>query len=100
MRLAYAHCRGGSPQNYAYRIPHLDLLKNHMSELCAYPPCKCLVAAEDTFCDEVCAMLAGSLVNNVRVSSSLPEEAMQTAIPRCACGHSECGDTAPSAKVH
>ena len=42
-----------------------------MPELCAYPPCKCMVAEDDTFCGDVCAMLGRGSVSRVRASTAI-----------------------------
>ena len=42
-----------------------------MNQLCAYPPCKCLVPVDDLYCDDVCAMLAGNVVRTVNVSTDV-----------------------------
>ena len=71
-----------------------------MPELCAYKPCKCFVPADELFCGDVCAMLGANLVNEVRVSSGLPLAPDHQVVPRCACGHEGCGDTAVSDGIH
>ena len=71
-----------------------------MAELCAYGPCKCLVADGDIFCGEICAALGARLVNKVDVSSRLPLKPDNQVIPRCACGHAGCGDSHVSGQVN
>lgn len=64
-----------------------------MPELCAHKPCKCLVAEGEMFCGDVCAMLGAQTINQVRVSTRLPLQPDARVVPRCACGHSGCGDS-------
>lgn len=71
-----------------------------MRELCAYGPCRCVVAEDDMFCDDVCAMLGAGLVNTVRIDVDPLLEEPPATEPRCACGHSGCGETPASAEVH
>jgi hypothetical protein len=71
-----------------------------MPDLCAHAPCKCLVEPGEIFCGEVCAMLGASLVNQVEVSSRLPLKLDDQVVPRCACGHSGCGDSQISGKIN
>jgi hypothetical protein len=71
-----------------------------MPDLCAYPPCKCLVAEDDIFCGDVCAMLAGGSVNHVRASTAVPLKSDDAVVPRCACGHEGCGDGLVSQQVN
>lgn len=71
-----------------------------MLELCAYQPCKCLVAAGEVFCCDVCAMLGAKLVNQVDVSSQLPLKPDSETVPRCACGHEGCGDSLVSGEIN
>lgn len=70
-----------------------------MSDLCAYSPCKCLVAADDIYCSDICAMLGAQLVSRVKVSSVVPLKPDNGVIPRCACGHDGCGDSLVSGQV-
>ena len=63
-------------------------------------PCQCLVADEDMFCGDICSMLVGKIIGNVRVSSELPEDIESDIVPRCACGHDGCGDGNVSGEVH
>jgi hypothetical protein len=52
------------------------------------------------FCGEVCAMLAGNLIGEVRVETELPEGVDRNVVPRCACGHDACSSPAVSGEVH
>lgn len=45
-------------------------------------------------------MLGASLVNRVEVSISLPLEPDDRVVPRCACGHSGCGDSQVSGGIN
>ena len=71
-----------------------------MADLCAHTPCKCLVEEGEIFCGEICAMLGASLVNQVEVSSRLPLKPDNQVVPRCACGHSNCGDSQVSGQIN
>ena len=71
-----------------------------MSELCAYKPCKCLVTGGEMFCGEVCAMLGAQAVNQVKVTTGLPLQPDQLVVPRCACGHTGCGDSQVTNQVN
>jgi hypothetical protein len=71
-----------------------------MPNLCAYPPCICMVPDNETFCGEVFAMLGAGLVNRVRAETAVPLQADDEVVPRCACGHEGCGDTLVSGQVN
>jgi hypothetical protein len=71
-----------------------------MPHLRAHTPCKCLVEDGEMFCAEVCAMLGASLVNEVEVSTRLPLRPDARVVPRCACGHSGCGDSQVSGQIN
>ena len=71
-----------------------------MSDLCAYSPCKCLVADDEMFCCDICAMLGAQLVSRVEVSSAVPLKPEREVLPRCACGHDDCRDSLVSGQVH
>ncbi len=71
-----------------------------MLSLCAYKPCKCLVPAAEEFCGDICSMLGAQLVNRVKVSSELPLKRDDQVVPRCACGHTCCGDGLISGQVN
>ena len=71
-----------------------------MSELCAYPPCKCLAPDRESFCSEVCAMLGAGLVGQVRASTAVPLKRDDEVVVRCACGHSGCGDSLVTGAVN
>jgi hypothetical protein len=74
--------------------------KANMSRLCAYTPCKCVVADDEQFCGDVCAMFGARLVNEVRISTGLRVMKDKHVVPRCACGHESCGDGLVSAAIH
>ena len=71
-----------------------------MPDLCAYPPCKCLVPDDERFCGETCAMLGAGLVNQVGAITAVPLKSDDEVVPRCACGHPGCGDGLVSAAIH
>jgi hypothetical protein len=71
-----------------------------MSELCAYRPCKCLIADDELFCSDVCAMLGAELVSRVNVSTAVPLKPDHEVVPRCPCGHDGCGDSLVSGQVN
>ena len=91
---------------YAWRAdlisPERDLYFRHLPErsmpnLCAISP-----AIEDgeLFCGEVCAMLGASVVNEAKVSARVPLEPDAPVVPRCACGHTGCGDSQVSGQIN
>ena len=71
-----------------------------MTNLCAYDPCKCLIAADEIFCGDICAMLGAGLVNQVGTATAVPLKPDQEVVPRCACGHAGCGDSQISGAIH
>ena len=71
-----------------------------MTNLCAYKPCKCLIAADEIFCGDICSMLGAQLVSRVSVSSAVPLERDDQVVPRCACGLDLCGDSLVSRQVN
>jgi hypothetical protein len=70
------------------------------SGLCAHKPCKCVVAQDEIFCGDICAMLGAKLVNQVSVESAVPLKSDDRVVPRCACGHAGCGDSLVNGNIH
>ena len=70
-----------------------------MPNLCAYPPCKCLIEGDEMFCSDVCALLGARVVNKIRATTAVPLKDDEDVVPRCGCGHAGCGDTLVSGTV-